>query len=110
MPLVFNSLRGGHTDIHTHTDNRIKVISRNQARAGSRLAHAWFKNHYGLVFRPNTEKHTYTITYIGIHKHTHTHLHIHKQTNTNTYIYIHTHTHAYIHIHIQTHTYGTAQR
>ena len=43
-PLVFNSLGGGHTDthIHTHTDVRIKVISKNQARAG--LCCAWFKN------------------------------------------------------------------
>ena len=34
MPLVINSLRGGHTDrqTHTHTDVQTKAISRNQVR------------------------------------------------------------------------------
>ena len=34
-----------HTHTNTHTDVRTKVISRNQARAGHRPAHAWFKNY-----------------------------------------------------------------
>jgi len=45
MPLVINSLGGGHT--HTHTSiltSRTKVISRNQACTSWRPAHAWFKN------------------------------------------------------------------
>ena len=46
MPLVINSLGGRHTHTHkhTHTDVRTGTISRNQARAGLRPAHAWFKN------------------------------------------------------------------
>ena len=47
-PLVSNGLGADtQTDTHmphTHTDVRIKVISRNQARAGLRPARAWFKN------------------------------------------------------------------
>ena len=31
-----------HTQAHTHTNIHMKVISRNQARTGHRLAHAWF--------------------------------------------------------------------
>ena len=50
MPLVINSLGGGHTHTHTHThtsthtDVRTGTISRNQAHAGRRPARAWFKN------------------------------------------------------------------
>ena len=50
MPLVINSLGGGHTHTHTHkhtnthtkthTDVRTETIIRNQARAGLRT---WFK-------------------------------------------------------------------
>ena len=52
-PLVIHSLGGGHTDTytHTHTDVRIKVISRNQAHAGHRLACAWFNNEYTCHLR-----------------------------------------------------------
>ena len=46
-PLVINSLGDGHTQTHTqtntHTDIRTGTISRNQAHAGLRPAHAWFK-------------------------------------------------------------------
>ena len=31
MQLVINTLKGGHTDTHTHTDAQTKMISRNQA-------------------------------------------------------------------------------
>ena len=37
MPLVINSLGGGQTHKHTHTDVRTETILENQA-------HAWFKN------------------------------------------------------------------
>jgi len=40
MPLVINSLRGGHTHTHTHIA-RTKAISRNQSHAGLWPAHAW---------------------------------------------------------------------
>ena len=41
MPLVIYGLEG----IHTHTYTRaLKVITRNQARAGHSPARAWFKN------------------------------------------------------------------
>ena len=54
MPLVINSLGGGDTHTHTHTHTckhthtHILIIHtgsilRNQARAGHRLASAWFK-------------------------------------------------------------------
>jgi len=45
MPLVINSLRGGH--IHTHASIltlQTKAISRNQAHASQRPERAWFKN------------------------------------------------------------------
>ena len=41
-PHVINSLGGGHTQTHTHTDSRTKAILRNQARA-------WFKNYLGTL-------------------------------------------------------------
>ena len=42
MPLVINSLGGGHTHINTHTDIRTETILRNQAHAGLWPACAWF--------------------------------------------------------------------
>ena len=42
-PLVIDGLGGGHT--HTHT--RIHPHLKNQARAGLRLARAWFKKWSG---------------------------------------------------------------
>ena len=48
MPLVINSLGGGHTHTNTYTDICTEIILRNQVCAGHRLAHAWFKNY--LVF------------------------------------------------------------
>ena len=42
MPLVSNSLRGGHT--HTYKHSRTEAILRNQVHAGHRPALAWFKN------------------------------------------------------------------
>ena len=44
MPLVLNSLGGGHTHTNTHTDVRTETILRNQARASHRPVRAWFKN------------------------------------------------------------------
>ena len=44
MPLVINSLGGGHTDTNTHTDVRTETILRNQACAGLWPARAWFNN------------------------------------------------------------------
>ena len=55
MPLVIYGLRGGHTHTHTHAHTHthththtyfggMKVISRNQVRAGLWLVGAWFKN------------------------------------------------------------------
>ena len=51
MPLVINSLGGGHTHTHTHTHTQTHIqtirtgpILGNQARAGLRPARAWFKN------------------------------------------------------------------
>jgi len=45
MPLVINSLGGGHT--HTCILTLwTKVISRNQSHAGLRMAHAWFNEPY----------------------------------------------------------------
>jgi len=46
MPLVINSLGGGHKHTHKHTrilTSRIKAISRNKSHAGQRPAHTWFK-------------------------------------------------------------------
>ena len=40
MPLVINSLGGGHT--HTHTDVRTGTILRNQAHASLQPVHTWF--------------------------------------------------------------------
>ena len=53
MPLVINSLGGGHTNTHTHTDTRTETILRNQAHAGLRPARTWFK-------KPN-QVHLYTL-------------------------------------------------
>ena len=39
MPLVINSLGGGHTQTNTHTDIRTETILRNQMRT-------WFKRLY----------------------------------------------------------------
>ena len=54
MPLVINSLGGGHThtntQTHIQTDIRIGTISRNQACTGLRPAHAWFKNDCPLKY------------------------------------------------------------
>ena len=46
MPLVINSLGGGHTHTYTntHTDVHTGSIVTNQARAGLRPARTWFKN------------------------------------------------------------------
>ena len=47
MPLVINSLGGGHTHTHKHTQvyrySRTEAILRNQVCAGYRPARAWFK-------------------------------------------------------------------
>jgi len=50
-PLVINSLMGGHTHTHIQT-SWTEAISRNQARAGQRPAHAWFNNGYGELYTP----------------------------------------------------------
>ena len=45
MPLVINSLKGGHTQTCTHTYRRPdQKILRNQGHAGLWSAHTWFKN------------------------------------------------------------------
>ena len=48
MPLVINSLRGGHTqtdtNTHTYTDAHTETILRNQMCIGLWPACAWFKN------------------------------------------------------------------
>jgi len=46
MPLVINSLGGGHT--HTYTHHR-QVISRNQACASQQPVRAWFKNEWHYI-------------------------------------------------------------
>jgi len=58
MPLVINSLGGGHTHTHTHTCILIlwtKAISRNRSCAGLRLACAWFKNVIVLWYVSSSE-------------------------------------------------------
>jgi len=44
MPLVINSLGGGHTHTHTHTHIVDKSNFKKQARASLWPARAWFKN------------------------------------------------------------------
>ena len=47
MPLVIDSLRGGHTHTYTHmhTDVCTETISRNQACISLRPLLTWFKKH-----------------------------------------------------------------
>ena len=53
MPLVINSLRGGHTckytHIHTHSDVRTETTLRNQECASHGPACAWFKSLYKII-------------------------------------------------------------
>ena len=44
MPLVVNSLGGGHTNTHTHTDFHTETIFRNQVHADLLQAPVWFNN------------------------------------------------------------------
>ena len=63
IPLVINSLRGGHTDTHVQTDTH---------------THAQTRTHRDKQTDRQTDRQTDT------------HTHTHTQTNTHTHKYIHT--------------------
>ena len=51
MPLVINSLGGGHTHVNTHTHTQTihtGSILRNQVLASLWPVHAWFKKRIGI--------------------------------------------------------------
>jgi len=55
MPLVINSLGGGHTHTHTRIQtSRTKAISRNQSCAGQRPARAWFNKSINSICNKTT--------------------------------------------------------
>ena len=62
--LVINSLWGGHTQIHTHTDVCTEAILRNQVLAGLWLACTWFNNEIMLYKDVMTWLHLYICMYV----------------------------------------------
>ena len=81
MPLVINSLGGGHT--HTHTQTHIQTIrtgsiSRNQARAGLWPVRAWFKKEHNFICNyPAGDLATYNLSQY-IHKFGQKQMYVHR--------------------------------